>query len=814
MASREVQSLEAAIRDVETPQSMLVNVGDTMSKLRDGIAWIDTEIRRQVTDGREDLLSQVRVLHAMETQLVSVKSGAENLASMVTRINEEMATPYSQMNQCVTQLDRLYSTSALLRDVQHFLWLCKKLRSHMDAAAEDDEAVELERAAACVFDIDRLRAERQAEFSRIPVLHAKIIWAADIGAKVRSRAHSLLFRAVAERKQTKTANTLQAFHNLGVDALISAVDSVTAQITDTARDRVVSAIDPGVLSTEMKAIAAQAEGKGTSQRGGTAAANLKVVSLVGSVLDKTLLSCGDLLHVRTVLEKKHDPRTGHSLAKHLAEVDEATQVCDFGVFWGFLSGVMTKQLAVAFKSETVKNAFVAEYPQLLGLFKDFLRQLQNHSIALKTADTLEPLEPILSKMDEQKFLGSLASMRQPFKEAFANRCSAVLKRCFSGSPGYPSDSDVASLCKMVDSELARVLGDETLLRLTIDTAVEAVDEMSTRLQKEIITGPDAYQLSGHINNSQMKNAQLFNGMCTLHWHVAHTFRKRAEQAAAGDTSSHGESACAVNVKVLTDLEASVEASIVAAVAPLFILMRSSLEAKIFGIHKQTFSEQSYSSANGDAGEPSMPCSKYMSEFASQFTTVTKLLGFYDGSAAIFRQQAVQLVERLVDYTTRHISLLGTYRKVLPKAQRDVLHGDMARFEHTLAQLCPLNRPESAPARTALHGFRQLLFCNSLADIAESAEKLGCVSLCTAVDYSFSIAMISEASPGLAVIPHPYTVRGEDLATYSERLDKLGQTKMWEQTKSYLERHLAKSKSPISAKILQIGNTLEDATGDS
>ena len=50
-AGREAElqaELQAAIQDVEAPANAMVNVGDTMSTLRDGIAWVDGEIRRQV----------------------------------------------------------------------------------------------------------------------------------------------------------------------------------------------------------------------------------------------------------------------------------------------------------------------------------------------------------------------------------------------------------------------------------------------------------------------------------------------------------------------------------------------------------------------------------------------------------------------------------------------------------------------------------------------------------------------------------------------------------------------------------------------
>eukprot|EP01052_Picozoa_sp_SAG31_P047355 SAG31_NODE_9450_length_1275_cov_1.510204_3_plen_61_part_01 len=46
-------------------------------------------------------------------------------------------------------------------------------------------------------------------------------------------------------------------------------------------------------------------------------------------------------------------------------------------------------------------------------------------------------------------------------------------------------------------------------------------------------------------------------------------------------------------------------------------------------------------------------------------------------------------------------------------------------------------------RKMLHEFRQLLFCNSLAEILESAEEISALPICTVVDYAFSTAMVTE-----------------------------------------------------------------------
>jgi hypothetical protein len=809
--------LEKAVADVDSPHGMLANVGETMGQLREGIAWVDTEIRRQVTTGREDLLSQVRALHAMETVLATVKCGAENLASTVTFIHDEMSTPYREMGQHVRQLERLYNTSALMRDVQHFLWLCKKLRSHIEAPGGDAEATELERAAGCVFDIERLRYERQKEFAGIPVLHAKILWAGDVAAKVRSRAQSLLFRAVTDRRQTQAGNTLQAFRNLGMGAMANAVQIVATRVTQTARERLCSTLDPGALSAEMKLVASQAEAKGSSQRSGAAAGNLRVVSLINSMLDKTLVSCGDLLHVQSVLEKKRDAATGSTLAEQLAQESKTTASC-FQVFWSSLSSLFARQLQAAFTNDMVMHAFVAEYPQFVGLFKGFLRQLQSHSVALGSHE-IELAQPILSVVEEQAFIGALASLRQPFKDAFANRCNMFIRRSFSGSSVPPKATDVASFCQLLAAELARVLDDDRLLRLTMDTVVECVNEFSSRTQRMIAVGPEAYQLSGHVNNSQMKNMQLFKAMCALHEHVNSDIRRCLERGVKiGIRSGSEDSSLStqVHLEELDQLSNAIKKASGDVISPLFNVICTKLEGKIFGIHKQSFGDLVL--PQHVAGEHGVPCSQYMAEFSEQVDTVANLFDHYERLSPIFQREAAQLVTRLVDYSTRQIALLGTYRKVLPQNQRDILHGDMAQLEHALASLYALKNSEVSGTRKTLHSFRQLLFCDTLSDILANVGKLTSLPISTVVDYSFSVSMVTGTTA--TSVPHPYTVRGEDLVSYSDRLDEQDDGTTWELTKAYLKRHVTKMEAQLGADapdipqaeptVLDIGIALEDA----
>ena len=62
----------------------------------------------------------------------------------------------------------------------------------------------------------------------------------------------------------------------------------------------------------------------------------------------------------------------------------------------------------------------------------------------------------------------------------------------------------------------------------------------------------------------------------------------------------------------------------------------------------------------------------------------------------------------------------------------------------------------------------------------NAHKLTSLPIVTVVDFAFTLAPSD--------VVHPYTVRGEDLETYSRKLDSQADEELWAASKAYLQRH--------------------------
>lgn len=96
---------------------------------------------------------------------------------------------------------------------------------------------------------------------------------------------------------------------------------------------------------------------------------------------------------------------------------------------------------------------------------------------------------------------------------------------------------------------------------------------------------------------------------------------------------------------------------------------------------------------------STPGSEYMSEFAKQAGMIAKLLSRYDATNPMIKAHTVELINRLVTYATRHLSLVGTYRSI-PEEHLHLLATDVAQF--TVRSLpAPFLPPCNTPPRAAV-----------------------------------------------------------------------------------------------------------------
>ena len=55
--------------------------------------------------------------------------------------------------------------------------------------------------------------------------------------------------------------------------------------------------------------------------------------------------------------------------------------------------------------------------------------------------------------------------------------------------------------------------------------METVQQFCGKISQTMGSGEEAFQLSGHVNNTQMLDVHRFNAMSAMHWHVGNTMRQ-------------------------------------------------------------------------------------------------------------------------------------------------------------------------------------------------------------------------------------------------------------------------------------------------
>ena len=102
-----------------------------LSQLEAGLQLVGKELGGKVSEKYETLLSNVHATHAVEAKLLRSNERIEALAQAVRRIRAQSATPYSRLQASVAQLERMQESAELLRQVQRFVVLSKRLHESM-----------------------------------------------------------------------------------------------------------------------------------------------------------------------------------------------------------------------------------------------------------------------------------------------------------------------------------------------------------------------------------------------------------------------------------------------------------------------------------------------------------------------------------------------------------------------------------------------------------------------------------------------------------------------------------------------------------
>jgi hypothetical protein len=486
-------------------------VGVQLQHLTNGVELVEKELKTQVSDHYEDLLSQATGVEKLERVLNVMVTKSDALISSVERIRSKVVGPYERMEEQTVLVARLQESCDLLRRIIRTLNISKRLQQQL-AGGQNKE---ITKAAQSLNELDYLA--RDVDLSGLVVLEKDQRLIKQARQQVEKQAETTLAAGIDSQNQTQVATALQVFYNLGIlpetiDKLLStAIAELEAQVTATFDVKAMTqANSESVLSkTASAGKVTGSPGRSTMPTPGQAAAFRAALWLnIEKLFDFIHQSCVKMNHLYKVLSKKRDPVTGVGFLEELAD-RESGKTPLIEVYWRGVTQVLASEFTKAAQTSSfVKQSFEGEYPKLLRLCGDLWKKLAAladvtpfQSGATETAGKFEPekaLREVLSSFENSYLSRSLSRLFDPVNLMFDGLTDAG-----------PKKEEVDACVKAIASELRVAAVDPYLCTIVARNVAKTVKLFAVKIENLAVPGDSSsVQVVSTPSSVQKLNASL------------------------------------------------------------------------------------------------------------------------------------------------------------------------------------------------------------------------------------------------------------------------------------------------------------------
>ncbi|KAM3343419.1 conserved oligomeric Golgi complex subunit 5 [Capsicum galapagoense] len=759
--------------------SAALSSGSTASrieKLHEGLRKLDLQLRNEVLNRHEDLLSQLTSLRVVESSLSSLRSSVSNLQGLVKKVRSELSEPHKEIEVKTRQLSNLNKVIQLLQSTIRVVRLCKKLR---DVVVDlGNEKFDLSKGAQLHYEV--LSVYNEYHLAGIDVVDLEVKWVIEIGGKLRSEGMKVLDKGLEGLNQAEVGAGLQVFYNMGelrgtVDGLVSKYKGMGVKSITTALDmKAVSSVGGGFGGP------GGVQRSGTPQFGGSGKAKDALWQRMSGCMDQLHSVVVAVWHLQRVLSKKRDPFT------HVLLLDEVMQEGDPMLtdrVWEALVKSFANQMKSTFSTSSfVKEIFTLGYPKLFSMLENLLERISRDT-------DVKGVPPALSSEAKDQMLSSIEIFQTAFLTLCLSRLSELVNTVFpvSSRGSVPSKDHIARIISRIQEEIEAVQMDARLTLLVLREINKVLLLLSERTEYQISTGPEARQITGPATSAQVKNFALCQHLQEIHTRV----------------SSMVAGLPAIATDILSPSLGSIYGVAGDSVTPLFQSTLDRLESCILQIHDQNFGSLGMDAAMDNNASPYMEeLQKSILHFRSEF--LSRLLpsssnSLTTGSETICTRLVRSMASRVLIFFIRHASLV----RPLSESGKLRLARDMAELELAVGQnLFPVEQL-GAPYR-ALRAFRPVIFLET-SQLASSP--------------------LRQNLPPSVILHHLYSRGPEELQSplqrnrltpmqYSLWMDSQGEDQIWKGIKATLDDYAAKVRSrgdkefsPVYPLMLEIGSSL-------
>ncbi|KAJ1554271.1 hypothetical protein HK096_004319, partial [Nowakowskiella sp. JEL0078] len=461
---------------IDTTQDVHVNAIPHLSSDINSLAFSSEYLKKKLFQYVEEnylqFLDELLDLLNLQINLSVTRNTVASLDRDFANLTSKINPPFISLLSKTSQLERLSLATKVLRKVQRFLILKKRLLYlNLDLLSSDNSIViqsisDLPKAAICIGEIELLE---DPDLSGIHIIDNELNFIATTKSKIIENAEYLLNSGLSSQNHGDIASGLQILQNLNLMSL------KTQSIIDTILSKIISEMQTALSVTIVAHdIKDSTNSSGSPQGGMRRAVNndysnsswtIALWDRLENLMDIMYEESIKIYLLEKVLSRRKDPIT-HIV--FLVDVVKTLGENMIDYFWRALSISFEKELRLSTKaSPPIHQTFQMGFPKLLRLFHDFFSRIAVHNGAHFSSDSLTPESLMMLKPLHQ------------YESSYVNRCLSRLLDVLNASfteksslstssqgtlsvtnKGTPSRDDVEKIVRSISSEL-EVLASET-----------------------------------------------------------------------------------------------------------------------------------------------------------------------------------------------------------------------------------------------------------------------------------------------------------------------------------------------------------------
>ncbi|KAI8980400.1 Golgi transport complex subunit 5-domain-containing protein [Pilobolus umbonatus] len=653
------------------------DIATAITTLSYGIEILTKQIQEQVASHYEVLLKQVTGIKDLEIILNSIQSDINKLNEELYNMSTKIRDPYEQLKKHVVELENLQITCDLLRRLNRFLLLRKRLETQLpEGSMERDNAT----AALTVYELDTIIKE--GFLDGIDLYTSEIHFIKQAQIALRGEAHRLLSEGIESHNQSKMAAGLQIYYNM-------------KEMGDTVYDIVNNMLQG--LNVEMKQLAnIQIEMKQNIPNGrrvNDPAISTQWTQTIWERMEVLMTHMSDqcikIYNLEKVLEIKKDSLTQISFLEEASKALDATSLISY--FWRVLSMNFEQELKDATKqSSFLHNTLTNDYPRLLKLLRDFFSRLAIHHGSSSFDYSQSPEYVIM--------LRSFSTFEAGFLTKSSQRISDAVNSAFSSYSGLsrlpPTKNYVLNITRLIGHELELVSFEPQLSQLIARNVTKALNIFCSKCNSLLPSDQPIYSpnsgntMVNHYLNMNIEAANMLYYMHQSIWKILDEYPEKIVdiiRKGANDLQS-------LMMKIGSRMVNSI---------------KNDAEKVLMKIHKEDF----YGQIRRNFDMDDSGSSGYMKELAAHVRYYhTKILQNFSCGA-----EPKTWTKEISKYILHVFIFQASMIRPLSESGKLKLAGDMAELEFTISQFLSeygVRLEEVGDEYKALRAFRPLLFLDS------------------------------------------------------------------------------------------------------